>query len=220
MIDILIAFGMIICFFLQGQIYEIIKKVLTLTTNMSLKLLNLLGIQITRQEPRVKVSKKFKSTFKDIKLVRRSKENKKLKSSIHLISLIILSVSLTIVIVNLRYGIVTDFLYSIGIVRNFITTRQSMDTTITALAFSLISFSISKLISNWKETKGYRIAKKEIKEKNKIINSMSSRDLILLAKEKDRRILEQLINVSEESNNNSNNNRKDRGKRINNVRNF
>ena len=215
---------MIVCFFLQGQIYEIIKKVLTLTIDMSLKLLNLLGIQITRQEPRIKVSKKFKSTFKDIKLVRRSKENKKLKSSIHLISLIILSVSLTIIIVNLKYGIVTDFLYSIEIVRNFITTKQNMDTTVTALAFSLISFSISKLLSNWKETKCYRVAKKEIREKNKIINSMSSRDLILLAKEKDKRILEQLINVSEESNNNNNSNnndsKKDRGKRVNNARNF
>lgn len=214
MIDIVIAFGMVICFFLQGQIYEIIKKVLTLATDMSLRLLNLLGVQMIRQEPKIRTSKKFKSTFKGIKLVRKSKENKKLKSSIHLISLIILSVSLTIIIVNLRYGVVTDFLYSIDFIKNFITTKQSMDTTVTAIAFSLMSFSISKLISNWKETKGYRIAKKEIAEKNKIINSMSSRDLLLLAKEKDRRILEQLINDS------NNNQIEDKGEKINNVRNF
>ena len=61
-----------------------------------------------------------------------------------------------------------------------------MEITFTALSFSFISFSISKLVNQWKETAKFRIAKRDIKLRGKILNKMSSKDLLDIAKQKDR----------------------------------
>lgn len=60
-----------------------------------------------------------------------------------------------------------------------------MDTTFVATMFSVISFSLAKLVSQWKETKKYRQAKRDMKKKRKVISNMSSKELLDAAKQKD-----------------------------------
>jgi hypothetical protein len=57
-----------------------------------------------------------------------------------------------------------------------------MDVTFTALLFSVMSFAISKLVSQWKETKKYRDAKREIKFKKEVANTLTSKELLDMAK--------------------------------------
>ena len=102
MVSIIVSFGMILLLFLSGRIYESIKRLLILITDMILKLLNIFGIKINTKEYRIKTSHEFKQTFKDIKIVKKSKENKKIKPSINLIALIMLIISIVTVIINLN----------------------------------------------------------------------------------------------------------------------
>ena len=60
-----------------------------------------------------------------------------------------------------------------------------MNTFYTAFLFSIISFSISRLISRWKETKQQRLEAKNEKLKKKAVELMSSKELVEQAKKKD-----------------------------------
>ena len=60
-----------------------------------------------------------------------------------------------------------------------------MDIVFTAVMFSMVSFSTSKLINQWKETVKFRQAKKEMKLKQAAINLMTSKELLDAAKNKD-----------------------------------
>ena len=57
--------------------------------------------------------------------------------------------------------------------------------TFTASLFSIVTFSVSKLINQWKETKKDRKARREVKKQRKILKNISSKDLIDIAKAKD-----------------------------------
>ena len=57
--------------------------------------------------------------------------------------------------------------------------------TFTASLFSVVTFSVSKLINQWKETKKDRKARREVKKQRKILKNISSKDLIDIAKAKD-----------------------------------
>ena len=61
-----------------------------------------------------------------------------------------------------------------------------MDVTLTAILFSIIAFSISKLISQWKETAKFRKAKKEMRNREKVLCKMSAKELLDAAKIKDK----------------------------------
>lgn len=101
MVSIVVTFGMIALLFISGKVFESLKRLLTLLIDISLKVLNFFGLTLSRKEKRVKVSKQFKETFKDIKIVKQSKENKKILSSIHIPALCILILSLVLIIINL-----------------------------------------------------------------------------------------------------------------------
>ena len=60
-----------------------------------------------------------------------------------------------------------------------------MDTTFTAVMFSILSFSFSKLLTQWKETSCFRKAKREMNLKKKALETMSSKELLDAAKLKD-----------------------------------
>lgn len=198
MINILITLTMIIMFFLSGRIYESIKYLLMLLTDVVLKILNVFGIQINRKEHKLKTSKCFKNYFKEIKIVKKSKENNKLKPSINLPAALIFVLNLSIIVINadaISGGIITKILYSLPFMQKIIYSEQSMDVILTAIAFSCISFSISKLINQWNDTKKYRKARKEIKIKNKVLKNMSSKELLDIIKIKDE---ENLLNSIDE----------------------
>lgn len=101
MISIVVSFLMILLFLISGKIVEGIKRLLMLIVDILLKLLNLFGIRINTRERHIKTSRLFKQTFKDIKIVKQSKENNKMKPSINLFALIMFLFSLIAIIVNL-----------------------------------------------------------------------------------------------------------------------
>lgn len=191
--NVIVTLIMILLFFFQGRLFEVLKRIISLVIEVIFKFLNLLGIKIIRSEPKLKTSKQFKNAFEGIRVVKESKENIKLKPSVNVPALIIFGISLIIIIINLKYSLITDWLYSITWIQSMFHSEQSVDTMITAIAFSFISLSLSSLLQQWKETKKYRKAKKEMRERNKIVMGMSSKDLLTLAKNKDQKILEETL---------------------------
>lgn len=189
MINTIITTILIITFFLLGHITQGFKKIISLFTDLFLKFLNLFGIKINRKEKHLKVSKEFKETYKDIKIVKLSKKNIKQKHSIDIIGLSVLFIALILFIVNA----ITDYAISDWIhswmskipLLNSILTPESMNTYYTAVLFSIMSFSISRIINRWKETKQQRIEAKNAKIKKLAIDLMDSKELVDQAKKKD-----------------------------------
>lgn len=189
MINTIITTILIITFFLLGHITQGFKKIISLFTNLILKFLNLFGIKINRKEKHLKVSKEFKETYKDIKIVKLSKKNIKQKHSIDIIGLSVLFIALILFIVNAVTGYaISNWIHSwmskIPLL-NSILTQESMNTYYTAVLFSIMSFSISRIINRWKETKQQRIEAKNAKIKKLAIDLMDSKELVDQAKKKD-----------------------------------
>ena len=67
----------------------------------------------------------------------------------------------------------------------FIKSATDMNTLYTATLFSAISFSLTKLVGRWKETKQQRIENKQAMLKLKAMKVMSSKELLDNAKKKD-----------------------------------
>ena len=187
--SVLVSLIMIFIFFFQGRIFEVLKKIIFLIIKAIFFILKLLGIKINIAESRLRTSRKFKETFKEIKVVRESKENAELKPSINIATIIIFMISLAIIVINLKYSIITKGIYSLKWVPPLFGSEQNVDTMVTAITFSFISLSLSSLLGQWKETKNYRKAKKEMRNKNIILKGVRSRELLRIAKEKDQEIL-------------------------------
>ena len=137
---------------------------LWLLLDIVFKILNLFGFQINVREPIVRTSKVFNKTFKDIRVVKKSKHNNKITPSINIFALIIFVLSVFAVVSNLMdNGWISNWLYNKRFLDFIIKTRENMDTTFIAVMFSVISFSLSKLINQWRDTSKYRKAKKEMK---------------------------------------------------------
>ena len=130
--------------------------------------------------------------------MKKSKQNEKIKHSINITALVIFLLCLTILLLNViepTRGCITNWLWQHNPIPFLVDDQSKMDITFTAVLFSFMSFAISKLISQWRETKKYRQVRKEIKQKNKAIRLMSSKELLDQAKLKDR---EQYENTVEE----------------------
>lgn len=187
------TFLLIIVLFATGKMFEAIKRFLVLLLDIVFKILNLFGFQINVREPLVRTSRVFNKTFKDIRIVKRSKHNNKITPSINIFALIIFVLSVFVVVTNLMYnGWISTWLYNNGFLNFIIKTQENMDTTFIAVMFSIISFSLSKLIHQWKDTSKYRKAKKEMRQKNRVLSKMSSKELLDVAKQKDVSKVEEL----------------------------
>ena len=196
MVSAVVTFGMIFLLLASGRIYEGIKRLITLIVDILLKIANFCGLGISKTERRIHTSKEFKKTFKDIKVVKKSKENNKIKPSINLFALILLITSITLIICNLEIvsgNAISILLFEINPFPMFITSQRNMDMTFTAILFSFVTFSISKLLNQWKETKKYRDAKNQMKQKKHLTRIMTSKDLLDAAKMKDKENYERLI---------------------------
>lgn len=187
------TFLLIIVLFATGKIFEAIKRFLVLLLDIVFKILNLFGFQINVREPTVRTSRVFNKTFKDIRIVKKSKHNNKITPSINIFALIIFVLSVFAVVTNLmNSGWISTWLYNKGFLDFIIKTQDDMDTTFIAVMFSVISFSLSKLIHQWKDTSKYRKARKEMRQKNKVLSKMSSKELLDVAKQKDVSKVEEL----------------------------
>lgn len=193
MVSVIVTFFMIIVFFVSGSVVEAVKRLLMLLLDSCLKIFNLFGLHVSRTERKLHMSKEFRQTYKEIIVVRKSKENTKLKSSINIPSLITFLVALTFIIVNsLCNKCCTRWLWENNPLPQLIKSSESLEITFTAIVFSLLSFVISKLISQWKETANYRAAKKQMRQRKELLYEMSSKELLDTLKEKDNTIYQRL----------------------------
>lgn len=206
MLNLGVTFLCAIFFLLSGRLIQFVKRIIQIIVEIFLRVLNLLGIKIRRGENRLKTSPLFKQTYKDITVVKRSKQNQKTKSSINFISLLLIILSLSLIIVNLDSisgNIISKWLFNLEINNTrivpylFIKTQKDMDITFTAVMFSVLSFSASKLVIQWKDTAQFRKAKKEMKMKKSAISLMSSKELLDAAKIKDAQKYEELSSKEE-----------------------
>ena len=184
MINLLISFGSILILLMLGKIFEVTRRLISLLVDGILKLLNLIGFKVFSEEHTLKTSKAFKKIFKDISVVKKSKENNKLVSSINVLALIVFILSSFILGISFLYE---DLMLSI--LRKFplfdkIENYRLISIVISA-SIASVSFSISKLISQWKETEKDRKARKEIKLKSKALSLFSSKELLEEVKRKD-----------------------------------
>lgn len=202
MLNLGITFLCAIFFLLSGRLIQFIKRIVQIVVEIFLRLLNFLGIKIRKGENKLKISPLFKQTYKDIKIVKRSKQNQKFKSSINFISLVLIMLSLSLIIINLDSisgNVISKWIFNLEINNTrvapylFIKTQKDMDITFTAIMFSILSFSASKLLTQWKETSEIRKAKKDIKLKEKVLNSITSKELLDAAKNKDEEKYNRLI---------------------------
>lgn len=189
MVNTIVTILLIILFFFLGHITQAFKKIISLFTNLCLKILNIFGIKITKKERKQKLSEDFKNAYKDIKTVKISRKNIKQKHSIDIIGLSVLFIALILFIINAVTGYaISDWIHSwmskIPLLNSTLT-PESMNTYYTAVLFSIMSFSISRLISRWKETKQQRLEAKNEKLKKKAVELMSSKELVEQAKKKD-----------------------------------
>ena len=151
-VNIIVSSILVALFFILGNGTQAIKKILTVLTNICLKILNIFGIKINRKEKQVKVSEEFKKSYGDIRIVKLSKKNIKQKSSIDWFYLIVFLIAVVLIVVNLKWvtgNAISNWIYS----WLHIMDEVSINTFYTAILFSIVSFSLSKLLQRWKETK-------------------------------------------------------------------
>ena len=192
MINTLVTILCVIVFFLFGQITQAFKKLLGLLTKIFLKILSVFGIKIETKEKHLRQSQEFRETYKDIKVVKLSKKNIRQKSSMDYVGLSMLLIAIILFIINLDSvsgNVISNWLYSwlsnVPVLKLMFASKETTNTFYTATLFSVISFSISRLVYRWKETKQQRIEAKQAKIKLQAIELMDSKELVEAAKKKD-----------------------------------
>lgn len=186
---ITLAFSLILILglFFMGNIVQAIRKLIRVVVDYSLLFLSLFGVRI-QGERTVKTSAKFKEVYKGIKLVKMSNKNLKQKTSVDYIYLSVFLITLLLVALNLSVvsgNAISNWLFVIIEPLRIVPTRADMNVFYTAALFSVLSFSLTKVLQRWKDTKQYRIEKKEMKLKMKAIALMSSKELLDGARKKD-----------------------------------
>lgn len=193
MVSIILTIILAFLFIFSGRLIPGLKKLQKLITSYILKFLSFFGIKISKREKTVKISKEFKETYKDIKVVKLSKKNLKQLNSINWTYLIVFIVTVLLVFFNLGAitgNAISNWLYSgiiskIPLLNKLIKSAVDTNTLYTATMFSILSFSATKIIQRWKETKQQRKENKEALLKLRATKLMSSKELLDYAKSKD-----------------------------------
>lgn len=189
MIKIIVTILLVILFIFTGKIIQGLKKLAGILTSNLMKLLSFFGIKIAKKEKSLKLSNEFKNTYKEIKVVKLSKKNLKEQSSIDWIWFGILIVAGSLVLFNMKFvfgtNVISDWIFSIIKNLKFVKTAQDMNTLYTATLFSVLSFSASKILQRWKETKQQRIEARQSKIKRQALEMMTSKELVDEARKKD-----------------------------------
>ena len=175
-------------FFLSGYIIQALKKIIGLFVKLTLTILSFFGVKFKTREKSLKMSDDFKHTYKEIKVVKQSNKNLKEKSSIDWLNLGLFCASLLLIISNLAVlsgNAISNWLFSLIKNINIVKTPKDMNTLFTATLFSALSFSATKLLQRWKETKQQRVERKELKLKIKALELMDTKELLEQAKKKD-----------------------------------
>ena len=176
-------------FFLSGYIIQALKKIVGLFVKLTLTILSFFGVKFKREKS-LKMSDDFKNTYKEIKVVKQSNKNLKEKSSIDWLNLGLFCASLLLIITNLAVvsgNAISNWLFSLIQNIKIVKSATDMNTLFTATLFSALSFSATKLLQRWKETKQQRVERKELKLKIKALELMDTKELLEQAKKKDEK---------------------------------
>lgn len=178
-----IVISLLLIFFLVflGQITYALRKFLSLITTLLLKFLSFFGIRINRQEKHVKVSNEFKETYKEIKVVKKANKNLSNLSSIDWKYLATFIIALLLVIINFNSisgNAISNWIYDLFKPLGIITSKNDANVFFTAILFSIISFSLTRLLTRWKETKQQRKEKKINRLKQRAVSEMDSKELL------------------------------------------
>lgn len=196
MIKIITTSLLVILFLLSGKIIQGLKKLIGLIISNFMRLLSFFGIKIKSKEKDIKISQEFKETYKDIKIMKLSNKNIKDESSIDWVWLSVLIVAGLFVLLNMKFiwgtNPISNWLYSIIKNLKLVKNETDMNTLYTATFFSILSFSASKILQRWKETKQNRIERKQEKIKLKAVEIMSTKELLDEAKKKDEQAKKEL----------------------------
>lgn len=174
--------------FFSGYIIQSIKYFIKLTINILLTIISFFGVKFKTHEKSIKMSDDFKNTYKEIKVVKISNKNIKEKSSIDWVYFGVFIGTLILIISNLNIisgNIVSNWLFSVIKNWKIIKSATDMNTLYTATLFSVLSFSITRILKRWKDTKPQRKERKDNKLKDRAVKLMSSRELLKAAKTKD-----------------------------------
>ena len=199
MVALLLNILLIFTFFFSGYVVQAVKKLISVSTDWFLKLLNLLGVRFKSREETLCMSEEFKNTYKEIKIVKLSKKNIKQQSSIDWVNLIIVFILGLIYVINLKMisgNVITNWMYlgvsQVPLLSSIVVDAAAMNTFFTAGVFSVLTFSVTKVLGRWKATKQQRIEHKQAILKARAVGIMNSKELLDAAKEKDKENEERL----------------------------
>lgn len=191
LISLLVGLFIALAMFLMGLSLKALKKVVSTIVSFLCSLLNKIGIKINYGERNLKVDKNVFRDYKEIKEVKRGALGMKKKRSVNVFALLLLFISGALIIANLKVvsnNAITNWLQSvicqIGVSESIIS-AVDMNTIYTASVFSVLSFSLTKLLTQWKETAEIRKEKKHQKRKQALLKEMTSQELIEEAEKKD-----------------------------------
>ena len=188
MSEFIIGLLLAIVLFLLGSMTQAWKKLVQTVTCIMCKIFPFLEKRMKR-EKQLKMSQEFKQDYSTIEQVKRSNIGMKRKKIITVIYFVIFIVSLGLIVANLKYwspdgiNLVTNWL-SIEVEKVSWLKLSDVNTTYTAVMFSLLSFSLTSLLRVWKEGSASRKEKRQLKRKNKVLKTMSSAELAQIAVEK------------------------------------
>ena len=176
--------------FLSGYIIQAIRRIIGLLTKLVLTIFSVFGVNLRFREKSLKMSEDFINTYKEIKIVKVSNKNLKEISSIDWINLGLFCASLLLIICNLAVvsgNAISNWLFTLIQGIKIVGTPTDMNTLFTAMLFSALSFSATKVVQRWKDTKPQRQEKKELKLKLKALDLMDSKELLTMARNKDEK---------------------------------
>ena len=196
LISLVVGLFIALAMFLMGLSLKALKKLVSTIISFLCSLLNKIGIKINYRERNLKVDKNVFRDYKEIKEVKRGALGMRKKRSINVFALILLFIAGGLIIANLKVvsgNMITNWLTDV-VAKLFqgkeLINNIDMNTIYTASVFSVLSFALTKLLTQWKETAEIRKERKHQKRKKALLAEMTSQELIDEAEKKDKERIE------------------------------
>lgn len=184
-VGLFIAFSM----FLAGFSLQTVKKLVKVIVAFICSLLNKIGIKINYRERNLRVDKVVFSDYEEIKEVKRGALGMRKKRSVNVFALILVFIAAALIVLNLKVvsnNMITNWLSDLVAKMNINIGSIDMNTIYTAAVFSVLSFGLTKLLAQWRETSSIRKEKSHQRRKKRLLAEMTSEELITEAEKKDK----------------------------------
>lgn len=188
-IELLVGLFIALAMFLMGLSLKALKKVVSTIVSFICLVLDKIGINLNYRERNLKVDKSVLRDYKEIKEIKRGALGMKKKRSVNVFALLLFIISGTLIIANLQIvsgNAITNYLSQLVANIGIDIGSVDMNTVYTAAVFSVLSFSLTTLLRQWKETAMIRKEKRHQKRKKSLLAEMTSEELIEEADRKDR----------------------------------